>query len=38
VLGAPDRDELLAWLRTARCMHVEDGYALVHAGCCPNGA
>jgi bis(5'-nucleosyl)-tetraphosphatase (symmetrical) len=32
VLGAPDRDELLAWLRHQPLMHVERGFALVHAG------
>jgi bis(5'-nucleosyl)-tetraphosphatase (symmetrical) len=32
VLGAPDRDELLAWLRARPLMHVENGFALVHAG------
>ena len=35
VLGAPDRDELLAWLRHQNMMHVEQGYALVHAGLLP---
>ncbi len=35
VLAAPDRDELLAWLRTRPLMHVEGGYALVHAGLLP---
>ena len=35
VLAAPDRDELLAWLRLRPLMHVEDGYALVHAGLLP---
>ena len=32
VLRAPDRDELLAWLRSRPLMHVEAGFALVHAG------
>ncbi|OGS98067.1 MAG: bis(5'-nucleosyl)-tetraphosphatase (symmetrical) [Gallionellales bacterium RIFCSPLOWO2_12_FULL_59_22] len=35
VLGAPDRDELLFWLRHQRLMHVENGYVLVHAGLQP---
>lgn len=35
VLAAPDRDELLAWLRARPLMHVEGGYALVHAGLLP---
>jgi len=35
VLAAPDRDELLDWLRHRPMMHVENGYALVHAGLLP---
>jgi len=35
ILAAPDRGELLAWLRTRRVMHVEGRYALVHAGLLP---
>jgi bis(5'-nucleosyl)-tetraphosphatase (symmetrical) len=35
VLGAPDRDELLHWLRNQRLMHAQDGYVLVHAGLLP---
>lgn len=35
VLAAPDRDELLAWLRQRNMMHVENGYAMVHAGLLP---
>ncbi|APV49227.1 bis(5'-nucleosyl)-tetraphosphatase (symmetrical) [Betaproteobacteria bacterium GR16-43] len=35
VLGAPDRDELVAWLRTRPLMHVEGGFAMVHAGLLP---
>jgi bis(5'-nucleosyl)-tetraphosphatase (symmetrical) len=35
VLGAPDRDELLAWLRTRPLMHVEGRWAMVHAGLLP---
>jgi bis(5'-nucleosyl)-tetraphosphatase (symmetrical) len=35
VLAAPDRDELLGWLRARRLLHAEDGYVLVHAGLLP---
>jgi bis(5'-nucleosyl)-tetraphosphatase (symmetrical) len=35
VLEAPDRDELVAWLRARPLMHVEGGFALVHAGLLP---
>ena len=35
VLSAPDRDELLHWLRNQRLLHAEDGYVLVHAGLLP---
>ncbi|MFM9979898.1 MAG: symmetrical bis(5'-nucleosyl)-tetraphosphatase [Burkholderiales bacterium] len=35
VLAAPDRDELLGWLRTRRMLHSEDGHVLVHAGLLP---
>lgn len=35
VLSAPDRDELLAWLRAQPLFHVEDEYAMVHAGLLP---
>ena len=35
VLGAPDREELLAWLRLRPLMHVEGEFALVHAGLLP---
>jgi len=35
ILRAPDRDELLAWLRHRKIMHVEAGYAMVHAGLPP---
>jgi bis(5'-nucleosyl)-tetraphosphatase (symmetrical) len=35
VLGAPDRDELIAWLRAQPLFHVEDEYAMVHAGLLP---
>jgi len=35
VLEAPDREELVDWLRHRPLMHVEGGYALVHAGLLP---
>ena len=35
ILGAPDREELLVWLRHRPLMHAEGGYALVHAGLLP---
>ena len=35
VLASPDRDELVAWLRTRPLFHVEDEYAMVHAGLLP---
>lgn len=35
VLDAPDRDALLGWLRTRPLMHVEDDFAMVHAGLLP---
>lgn len=35
ILAAPDREELLAWLRRRPMMHVENDFALVHAGLLP---
>jgi bis(5'-nucleosyl)-tetraphosphatase (symmetrical) len=35
VLAAPDREDLLFWLRHQRLCHVENGYCLVHAGLLP---
>ncbi|MGH8672077.1 MAG: symmetrical bis(5'-nucleosyl)-tetraphosphatase [Burkholderiales bacterium] len=35
ILTAPDRDELLGWLRARHLLYREDGYALVHAGLLP---
>jgi bis(5'-nucleosyl)-tetraphosphatase (symmetrical) len=35
VLAAPDRDDLMAWLRAQPLFHVEDEYAMVHAGLLP---
>jgi len=35
VLAAPDRRELLDWLRARPLMHAAHGYAMVHAGLLP---
>src|SRR5665647_1281287 len=35
ILAAPDRDELLRWLRHQRLLHAQDGFVLVHAGLLP---
>lgn len=35
VIAAPDRAELIGWLRARPLMHVEGGYAMVHAGLLP---
>jgi bis(5'-nucleosyl)-tetraphosphatase (symmetrical) len=35
VLAAPDRDELVEWLRGLPMMHVDGEYVLVHAGLLP---
>lgn len=35
ILQAPDREQLLNWLRCQRLFHCEDEYALVHAGLLP---
>lgn len=35
ILRAPDREELLLWLRTRKLMHAAQGYAMVHAGLLP---
>jgi bis(5'-nucleosyl)-tetraphosphatase (symmetrical) len=35
VLDAPDRDELIEWLRGLPLMHVEGAFAMVHAGLLP---
>lgn len=35
ILEAPDRAELLAWLRRVPLFHVEGEYAMVHAGLLP---
>jgi len=36
ILDAPDRDELLAWLRAQRFLYVEGDFVLVHAGLLPS--
>jgi bis(5'-nucleosyl)-tetraphosphatase (symmetrical) len=36
VLAAPDRDDLLDWLRFRPMLHVEDEYLMVHAGLLPS--
>lgn len=36
ILDAPDRDELLTWLRQQKLLHIEGRYALVHAGLLPD--
>lgn len=36
ILDAPDREDLLAWLRQLPMMHVEGEYAMVHAGLLPS--
>ncbi len=35
ILRAPDRDELLDWLRKRKMMHAAGRYAMVHAGLLP---
>jgi bis(5'-nucleosyl)-tetraphosphatase (symmetrical) len=35
ILAAPDRDELLTWLRHQRMLHVQDNFVLLHAGLFP---
>lgn len=35
VLAAPDRDELLDWLRRQKLLHAEGRWAMVHAGLLP---
>lgn len=36
VLDAPDRDELLHWLRHQQMLHVDGPYVMVHAGLLPS--
>jgi bis(5'-nucleosyl)-tetraphosphatase (symmetrical) len=35
ILDAPDREVLLRWLRQQKMLHIDGGYALVHAGLHP---
>lgn len=35
ILNAPDRDELLAWMRSWPLFHVDGSWAMVHAGLLP---
>ena len=35
ILDAPDRDDLLAWLRRQKLLHVDGDYMMVHAGLLP---
>jgi len=35
ILAAPDRDELVAWLRRQKLLHTEGGWTMVHAGLMP---
>jgi bis(5'-nucleosyl)-tetraphosphatase (symmetrical) len=35
ILTAPDRDDLLEWLRYQKLMHAGNGFAMVHAGLLP---
>jgi bis(5'-nucleosyl)-tetraphosphatase (symmetrical) len=36
ILDAPDRDELLHWLRQQKLLHVDGNYVMVHAGLLPS--
>ena len=36
ILAAPDREELLNWLRNQRLLHAEGAFVLVHAGLLPD--
>jgi bis(5'-nucleosyl)-tetraphosphatase (symmetrical) len=36
ILSAPDREELLDWLRQQKLLHVDGNYAMVHAGLLPS--
>jgi bis(5'-nucleosyl)-tetraphosphatase (symmetrical) len=35
LLAAPDAPQLLDWLRSRSMLHLQDGYAMVHAGLLP---
>jgi bis(5'-nucleosyl)-tetraphosphatase (symmetrical) len=36
ILAAPDREELLTWLRHQRMLHVQHDFVLLHAGLLPD--
>jgi bis(5'-nucleosyl)-tetraphosphatase (symmetrical) len=36
ILSAPDREELLHWLRQQKLLHVDGNYVIVHAGLLPS--
>ncbi len=36
VLNAPDREELLAWIRHQPLLHRADGFTMIHAGLLPS--
>lgn len=36
ILAAPDRDELLCWLRRRPLLHINGNYVMVHAGLLPS--
>lgn len=36
ILDAPDKDELLHWLRHQKLLHVDGNYVMVHAGLLPS--
>jgi bis(5'-nucleosyl)-tetraphosphatase (symmetrical) len=36
ILDAPDREELLNWLRQQKLLHVDGNYVMVHAGLLPS--
>lgn len=36
ILAAPDREELLLWLRRRKLAHLQNGHLLVHAGVLPS--
>ncbi|MCY7388976.1 MAG: symmetrical bis(5'-nucleosyl)-tetraphosphatase [Burkholderiales bacterium] len=35
ILAAPDREELLAWLRSQKLLHLDGNFLMVHAGLLP---
>lgn len=35
ILDAPDRDDLLAWLRSQKLLHADNEFIMVHAGLLP---